>query len=59
MVKKKKKEKKLPKEPKLKPYTLEEIYAEIDESLADIEAGRVLTTEQVMAELRAKFPWLK
>lgn len=59
MAKKKKKEKTLPKEPELKPYTLEEIYAEIEESRADIAAGRVYTTEQVMAELRAIFPWLK
>ncbi len=48
-----------PKERHLEPYTLEEIYAEIDESLADIEAGRVLTTEQVDKMMREKYKWLK
>lgn len=39
-------------EPELKPYTLEKINAEIDESLADIAAGRVYTTEQVFKSLK-------
>lgn len=48
-----------PQEPELKPYTLEEIYAEIDESLEDIKAGRVYTTEQVKSIMRERHKWLK
>lgn len=47
------------KEPELKPYTMEEINAEIDESLADYEAGRVLSTEQVDLMMRNKYQWLR
>lgn len=47
------------KEPELKPYTMEEINAEIDESLADIAAGRVYTTEQVKSIMRERHKWLK
>ena len=46
-------------EPELKPYTMEEIYAEIDESLEDIKAGRVYTTEQVKSIMRERHKWLK
>ena len=48
-----------PQEPELKPYTMEEIYAEIDESLEDIKAGRVYTTEQVKSIMRERHKWLK
>ncbi|MBR2887841.1 MAG: hypothetical protein IKB95_06410 [Bacteroidales bacterium] len=48
-----------PQEPELKPYTMEEIYAEIDESLADYETGRVLSTEQVDQMMRDKYKWLR
>ena len=48
-----------PKEPELKPYTMEEIYAEIDESLEDIKAGRVLTLEEFNQQLDEELPWLR
>ncbi len=43
----------------LEPYTMEEIYADIEESRADIAAGRVYTTEQVDKMMREKYKWLK
>ena len=48
-----------PKEPELKPYTMEEINTEIDASLADIAAGRVYSTEQVFKSLKEELPWLE
>ena len=48
-----------PKEPELKPYTMDEINQMIEESLADIKAGRVYTTEQVDQYMRNKYKWLK
>lgn len=51
--------KECPKEPELKPYTMEEINAEIDASLADIAAGRVYSTEQVFKSLKEELPWLE
>lgn len=36
----------------LEPYTMEEINAMIDESEADIRAGRVIPSEQVFREIR-------
>lgn len=47
------------KEPELKPYTLEEIYADIDESLEDIKTGRVLTLEEFNKQLDEELPWLR
>ncbi|MBR6177522.1 MAG: hypothetical protein IKQ70_06520 [Bacteroidales bacterium] len=48
-----------PQEPELKPYTLEEIYADIDESLEDIKTGRVLTLEEFNKQLDEELPWLR
>ncbi|MBQ3655533.1 MAG: hypothetical protein II956_01640 [Bacteroidales bacterium] len=48
-----------PQEPELKPYTIDEINQMIDESLEDIKAGRVYTTEEVDKKMRAKYKWLK
>ena len=42
----------------LEPYTLEELYARIEESEKDIREGRVLTAEEAREELRKEFPWL-
>ena len=39
----------------LKPYTMEEINAMIDESEADIRAGRVIPSEQVFREIKEEF----
>ena len=39
----------------LKPYTMEEINAMIDESEADIRAGRIIPSEQVFREIREEF----
>ena len=36
---------------RLTPYTMEEINAWIDESLADVKAGRVLTEEEANKEM--------
>jgi len=47
-----------PREPELKPYTMDEINQMIDESLADIKAGRVYTLEEVDRNLKERFPWL-
>ena len=38
-------------EERLTPYTMEEINAWIDESLADVKAGRVLTEEEANKEM--------
>ncbi|MCR5456007.1 MAG: hypothetical protein K6F33_13565 [Bacteroidales bacterium] len=46
-------------EPELKPYTMDEINQMIDESLADIKAGRVYTTEQVDDYMKNKYKWLQ
>lgn len=42
----------------LVPYTMEEINARIDEAEADIDAGRVYSSEQVHKMMEAKYPWL-
>lgn len=46
-------------EERLTPYTMEEINAWIDESLADVKAGRVLTEEEANREVREALQWLK
>ena len=38
------------KEESLKPYTIEEIHAMIDESVADIAAGRTISHEEMMRQ---------
>ena len=43
----------------LKPYTMEELNARIDEAEAEIDAGEVLTCEEANAEVRKALPWLK
>lgn len=48
-----------PKEPELKPYTMDEINQMIDESLADIKAGRVYTFEEFNKKLEEDLPWLR
>lgn len=47
-----------PKEPELKPYTMDEINQMIDESLADIKAGRVYTFDEFNKKLEEDLPWL-
>lgn len=42
----------------LKPYTLDELYARIEESENDIREGRIYTEAEVREELRKEFPWL-
>ena len=42
----------------LAPYTMEEINARIERSLADAKAGRVHTTEEVRRMMETKYPWL-
>lgn len=43
----------------LKPYTMEELNARIDEAEVEIDAGEVLTCEEANAEVRKALPWLK
>lgn len=45
-------------EEKITPYTMEEINARIDEAEADIDAGRVYTSEQMHKMMETKYPWL-
>lgn len=42
----------------LRPYTIEELHARADEAMAEIEAGEVMTSEEVFAEMEHKYPWL-
>ena len=43
----------------LEPYTLDELYARIEESENDIREGRIYTEAEVREELRKEFPWLQ
>ncbi len=43
------------KEENLKPYTIEEIHAMIEESERDIAEGRVYDFDEVMAEIEKEF----
>lgn len=45
-------------EERLAPYTMEELHARIERSLADAKAGRVHTTEEVRRMMETKYPWL-
>ena len=42
----------------LTPYTMEELHARIERSLADAKAGRVHTTEEVRRMMESKYPCL-
>lgn len=48
----------MPVQEDLTPYTIEEINARIDEAEADIDAGRVYTSEQMHKMMEAIYPWL-
>ena len=43
----------------LQPYTMEELQERIDESEAQFERGEYITHEQMMADLKEEFSWLK
>ena len=43
----------------LEPYTLEELYARIEESEEQIRRGEYQTEEEVREEMRKEFPWLR
>ena len=43
----------------LEPYTLDELYARIQESHAACLRGEVLTAEEAREELRKEFLWLR
>ncbi len=43
----------------LPPYTLEELYARIDESHQQYLRGEVYTEEESREELKREFPWLR
>ena len=45
-------------EERLTPYTMEELNARIDRSLADAKAGRTYTSDEVRQFMEAKHPWL-
>lgn len=42
----------------LRPFTMEELNRWMDEAETEIEAGEVLTSEEVFAEMERKYPWL-
>ena len=42
----------------LEPYTLDELYARIEESHQAYLRGEVLTAKEAREELRKEFPWL-
>lgn len=42
----------------LRPFTMEELHRRMDEAEAEIEAGEVMTSEEVFAEMERKYPWL-
>ena len=48
----------LPGHSDLEPYTLEELYARIEESEEQISRGEYQTEEEVREEMRKEFPWL-
>ena len=43
----------------LPPYTLDELYARIEESEEQIKRGEVYTETEVRAMLKEEFPWLQ
>ena len=43
----------------LQPYTMEELQERIDEGEAQFERGEYITHEQMMANLKEEFSWLK
>jgi hypothetical protein len=43
----------------LEPYTLEELYARIEESEAQFERGEYITAEESDAKLKEEFSWLQ
>ena len=43
----------------LQPYTLDELYARIQESEDEIRRGEVFTEEEVRKELKEEFLWLR
>ncbi len=45
-------------DPGVGPYTLEELYARIDEAEANVAEGMWLTEEESRNRIRQKFPWL-
>lgn len=42
----------------LRPMTMADIRRRVDESEANIAEGRVMTSQQVFAEMERKYPWL-
>jgi len=43
----------------LEPYTLDELYARIQQSEDEIRRGKVKTEQQVREELKSEFLWLQ
>lgn len=46
------------KDEKLASYTLEELYARIDHSIAELDAGKGLPSSEVFHKMEQKYPWL-
>ncbi len=42
----------------LRPMTMEQLHQWMDEAEAEIEAGEVMTSEEVFAYMESKYPWL-
>lgn len=45
-------------EERLRPFTMEQLHQWMDEAEAEIEAGEVMTSEEVFAYMESKYPWL-
>lgn len=46
------------KEEQISPYTLEELYARIDHSIAELDAGKGIPSNEVFTKMEQKYPWL-
>lgn len=46
------------KEEQISPYTLEELYARINHSIAELDAGKGIPSNEVFNKMEQKSPWL-
>ena len=46
------------KEEQLTPYTLEELHARMDHSIAELDAGKGIPSSEVFHKMEQKYPWL-
>lgn len=48
----------LAKKEQFSPCTLEELYARIDHSIAELDAGKGIPSNEVFSKMEQKYPWL-